>query len=94
MHDNIDNTQQSQQKIYKSPIRKLLKFFENSRDQWKVKCQKAKYMVKLLKNKIRNLEKNKNDLKRKLKELENELEQRKIKEIQMEKEISELKKNL
>jgi hypothetical protein len=27
---------------YRSPIRKLVRFFERSRDQWKEKCQKAK----------------------------------------------------
>ncbi|SKA28975.1 hypothetical protein SAMN02745446_03810, partial [Desulfococcus multivorans DSM 2059] len=42
---------------YKSPIRKLAKFFENSRDSWKSKCQEAKYKVKMLQNKLRYLEK-------------------------------------
>ena len=29
-------------KRYKSPIHKLLRFFERSRDGWKAKCQAAK----------------------------------------------------
>lgn len=89
----LDNTRKPAQKIYKSPIRKLSKLFKNSRNQWKAKCRKAKYKIKLLKNKIQYLEKSKDNLKMKLKRLENELERMKSKEIQMEKEINDLKKN-
>jgi len=35
-------------KRYKSPIHKLLRFFERSRDRWKAKCQAAKARVKRL----------------------------------------------
>jgi len=35
-------------KRYKSPIHKLLRFFERSRDGWKAKCQAAKARVKRL----------------------------------------------
>jgi len=35
---------------YKSPQRKLVRFFEKSRDQWKAKCQTAKFTVKRLQN--------------------------------------------
>ena len=31
---------------YKSPQRKLVKFFQRSRDQWKAKCRGAKAEVK------------------------------------------------
>ena len=60
---------------YKSPIRKLVKFFENSRDSWKSKCQEAKYKVKMLQNKVRYLEKRKAELNKRVKELEKELQQ-------------------
>lgn len=60
---------------YKSPIKKLVKFFENSRDSWKTKCQEAKYKVKMLKNKVRYLEKRKNELNKRLKELEKKLQE-------------------
>ncbi len=43
-------------KVYKSPVRKLARFFEKSRDQWKAKCREAKATIKLLKNRIRFLE--------------------------------------
>ena len=56
-------------------MRKLVKFFENSRDGWKAKCQEAKYKVKMLQNKVRYLEKRKAELNKRVKELEEELQQ-------------------
>ena len=35
---------------YKSPIPKLMRFFESSRDGWKTKCREAKALAKDLKN--------------------------------------------
>lgn len=58
---------------YKSPTRKLVRFFEKSRDKWKEKCLEAKYKVKLLRNQVRYMEKRKTELKQRIKELENEL---------------------
>ena len=60
-------------KQYKSPRRKLVTFFEKSRDRWKAKCIDAKSMVKRLKNRIRYLESSKNEWKTKAIELEKEL---------------------
>lgn len=65
--------QNSNDKLYKSPLKKLVKFFEKSRDAWKSKSQEATYKVKLLQNKVRYLEKRKTQLKDKVKELEREL---------------------
>ena len=62
-----------EKKRYKSPIRKLVKFFEKSRDQWKIKCREAKAKVKYLNNRVRDLEKNREKWKRKAKEVETEL---------------------
>ncbi len=66
MNESATNT-------YKSPRRKLVKFFEKSRNQWKAKCSDAKYMVKKLKHRIRYLEKSKKKWKSKAIELEKEL---------------------
>ena len=66
---------------YKSPMRKLVKFFENSRDSWKTKCQEAKYKVKILQNKVRYLEKRKAELNKRVKELEEELQQHRQKNL-------------
>ena len=37
-------------KLFISPVRKLVSFFRRSRDGWKEKCQSAKAQVKQLKN--------------------------------------------
>jgi hypothetical protein len=39
-------------KTYKSPQRKLVPFFAQSRDQWKEKCRGAKARLKQLKKKV------------------------------------------
>lgn len=71
--------QDSDDKPYKSPTKKLLKFFEKSRNGWKTKCQEAEYKVKLLQNKVRYLEKRNARLKNRVKELERELSRQGVK---------------
>jgi hypothetical protein len=61
------------EKTYKSPRRKLVRFFEKSRDQWKAKCLEAKATAKGLKHRIRYLEQSKAEWKTKARELEQEL---------------------
>jgi peptidoglycan hydrolase CwlO-like protein len=90
----LGKSRNSNSDSYKSPARKLVPFFEKSRNKWKAKCQEAKYQVKVLKNKIRYMDKSKEKFKMRVKELENEICQINAKEKQMEQEISELKKNL
>lgn len=48
---------------YKSPIRKLLHFFEKSRNNWKGKTLQTKQELKLAKNRIVFLEESKAALK-------------------------------
>lgn len=60
-------------KEYKSSSRKLAKFFEKSRDQWKTKCRESKIKVKYLNNRVRDLEKSRQKWKQKAKKLETEL---------------------
>ena len=55
-------------KGYKSPQRKLVKFFEKSRDRWKAKCCEAKIEVKRLKNRVWFLEKSKERWKNRVKQ--------------------------
>ena len=74
-------------KIYKSPVRKLARFFEKSRDQWKAKCRKAKATVKRLKSRVCFLEESRDRWKSQAKEL-------RAKVAQMEAEKSELQKEL
>jgi len=61
------------EKTYKSPRRKLVRFFEKSRDQWKAKCLETKASAKGLKHRIRYLEQSKAEWKTKARELEQEL---------------------
>ena len=79
---------------YKTPISKLIRFFEKSRDKWKTKTKEAKYQIKLLRKKIKYLEQNKKIYKDQNKQLISELEQMRVREIRMQEEIDRLKKNL
>lgn len=45
---------------FRSPLRKLVTFFEASRDKWKAKYQRVKYQLKLLKRRFENLGENRN----------------------------------
>ena len=64
---------------YKSPKRKLIKFFKESRNNWKKKCLNAKYTIKLLRNQVRYLEKRKTELSQQVKELKKELGESRLK---------------
>ena len=75
---------------YKSPLRKLVIFFKNSRDNWKKKYQETKKEVKRLTNRVRFLEKSKNSLKNQVKKLEMELKQMKKNEGKIEREVKKI----
>jgi hypothetical protein len=60
-------------KTYTSPQRKLLRFFEKSRDQWKAKCRTAKAKIKRLSNRVRFLEASRARWKQRARELERAL---------------------
>lgn len=55
---------------YRSPMRKLVRFFERSRDQWKEKCQKAKRENNSLKVRLGAMKESRDRWKSKAKELE------------------------
>jgi chromosome segregation ATPase len=59
--------------VYKSPERKLVKFFEKSRNKWKAKARDSKRVMKRLKNRIRFLEASRARWKDKAKRLEAQL---------------------
>ena len=48
---------------YKTPVKKLAKFFEDSRDAWKQRAQDAAREAKLKRNRIKFLEESKEKLK-------------------------------
>lgn len=45
------------EQAYKSPLNKLMKFFESSRDKWKEKHHEAQAQLKLARNQVRAVEK-------------------------------------
>lgn len=57
---------------YRSPMRKLVRFFERSRDQWKEKCQQAKRENNSLKIRLAAMKSSRDRWKAKAKELEEE----------------------
>jgi uncharacterized protein YlxW (UPF0749 family) len=67
---------------FKSPITKLVRFFEESRDNWKQRAKESKYKIKLLNKKIKYLEQTKIILKKQIKQLEKKLEKSSYKEKQ------------
>ena len=67
-------------KVYRSPVRKLARFFERSRDQWKAKCREAKETIKYLKNQVRFLEESRERWKNEAQELDARVKQMATKE--------------
>lgn len=84
--------QVQENKIYKSPMRKLVKFFEQSRDQWKAKCLEAKVLVRQLKNKVNQLETSRYRRKNKVAALKAELAEQNKKEHELQVQLETLKK--
>jgi hypothetical protein len=78
---------------YKSPQRKLVRFFARSRDQWKEKCLAAKAMGKGLKHRMRFLERSKEHWKRRVQALEGELMRMQAHVQAMQEEMDTLKKS-
>ena len=60
---------------FRSPLRKLVRFFQASRDKWKAKCQQVKYELKLLKRRFENLQKNRDEWQQRYLEAETGREQ-------------------
>ncbi len=79
-------------KTHKSPPRKLARFFEKSRDQWKAKHHKSKATVKRLKNRVRFLEKSKAHWKNRVEELETEVARRQAREQTLKQAVVSLQK--
>ena len=80
-------------KVYKSPVRKLARFFEKSRDQWKAKCREAKRTIKYLKNRVRFLEENRDRWKGRAEELEVRVKQMEAKERELTVKLEVLESN-
>lgn len=90
----MENAQETSSIVYKSPLRKLVRFFEKSRNGWKVKCRTAKAMLKRLKNRVRFLEQSRARWRERAQELEKELAQVKAARQILEREVEALKSEL
>jgi len=62
-----------QKKTYKSPLKRLVKFFEESRDRWKSKYFEKSKELKRAKNQINDLKQRKEGWKERAKKAEDEL---------------------
>ena len=60
-------------KQYRSPVKKLAVFFEQSRDKWKGKCLEAKRRVKLFHTRVADLETSRERWKKEARELRREV---------------------
>lgn len=63
-------------KEYRSPLPKLVRLFERSRDGWKAKCCKLKQLTRIQDGRVRSLERSLDQWKEKAKQLRAELTQR------------------
>lgn len=72
---------------YKSPIRKLTRFFETSRDGWKSKHHDLKAVLKLAQNQVRAVEKSREMWRRRAEESDQRVRE-------LEAELAELKKTI
>jgi hypothetical protein len=84
----------NESRVYKSPGRKLIKFFEESRNKWKVKTQESKKIIKRQKNRINFLQKSKKNWKERARALEAEVLEIRAVQDRKDEEIEVLKKKL
>ena len=80
------------EKTYSSPQRKLVKFFERSRNQWKAKAGAAKTVRKRLGRRGRRLERSKGDTHHQLAVLQTQVAQGQVQHAQTVRELEALKK--
>ena len=80
------------EKTYSSPQRKLVKFFERSRNQWKAKAGAAKTGLKRLGGRVRRLERSRADYQYQLAALRTQVAEGRAKHEETVRELEELKK--
>jgi uncharacterized coiled-coil protein SlyX len=80
------------EKIYTSPQRKLVKFFEHSRDRWKAKSRAAKTVLKRLGTRLGRLERSNAAYQDQLAALHTQVAEWQAKHEETRRELEELKK--
>ena len=81
-------------RTYSSPPRKLVKFFERSRNQWKAKAGAAKTVLKRLGTRMRRLERSTADSHHQLEVLQTQVAEWQAKHAETVRELEELKKSI
>jgi polyhydroxyalkanoate synthesis regulator phasin len=76
---------------WKSPVRKLLRFFHNSREGWKQKHHDVKAQNKLLNNQVRAVEKSREKWKHKAKQAQHEVRELQQRIQQLTRQVEKLK---
>ncbi len=82
----------TREKPYSSPQRKLVKFFECSRNRWKAKSQAAKTVLKRLGTRLRRVEQRNADYQQQLGLLQRQVAEWRAKQEATVRELEELKK--
>jgi len=80
------------EKIYSSPQRKLVKFFEHSRDRWKAKSGAAKTVLKRLGTRLGRVERRNAAYQDQVAALQRQVAEWQVKHEQTVQELEELKK--
>jgi chromosome segregation ATPase len=80
------------EKIYTSPQRKLVKFFEHSRDQWKAKSRAAKTVLKRLGTRLGRVERRNAAYQEQVAALQTQVTEWQAKHAETVRELEELKK--
>ena len=80
------------EKTYTSPQRKLVKFFERSRDQWKAKSRAAKTGLKRLGTRLRRVERRNAAYQQQVKALQKQVAEWQATQEQTARELEEVKK--
>ena len=80
------------QKTYRSPPRKLVKFFEHSRDRWKAKSRAAKTVLKRLGTRLGRVERSNAAYQDQLAALHTQVAEWQTKHEETRRELEELKK--
>ena len=80
------------EKSYTSPQRKLVKFFERSRDRWKAKSREAKTALKRLGTQLRRSQRRNAEYQQQLVALQPQVAEWQVKQAQAVEELEALKK--
>lgn len=86
-------TNPAEKQTYRSPQRKLVVFFEKSRNQWKTKCLEAKAALRRLKNRAKWLEQSRDQWKARAQALAHRVQELEVQTAKQQRDMDALKKS-